>query len=368
MLPELSPDPEPELDQIRADLAEMRTQLTGFADRVGRAFETLAERDRQIVGGMNARVREHGELIARETARIVEATVSYVQEGLAAIGQLSGTIQARVETISTGAEIEARVREAIDEQAGYLLEHLQLMHDRIGLEARDEVARSEATEAHLHEALMGLSKLTRSDAEAVRDRIASTANALGDRIATTENELREGITRITAEQNLWFASALDAQEERSMQVLSAIGSVLEELPSKITFSEEIVGDLRAIIDEAVDEKIRALARMVRSDNERLGMQLVAEQEASKQVLRAMKELQAGVTEAVEQRLDLMAEGIQTSHEKLSSRVDRMARKVGERYDDNLKVVIDRMGDAMHALASLGHGENPGEAQDRLELD
>jgi hypothetical protein len=344
MLPEPSPDPE--LDQIRAELAEMRAQLSGFAERVGRAFDTLAERDRRIVDGMNARVREHGELISQETGRIAGAMQSYVQAGVAAIGQLSGTIEAQVETISTGAGIEARVRAAIDEQAGYLLEHLQLMHDRIGLEARDELARTEAIEAHLHEMLMGLARLMRSDSEAIRDRMVRT----------------------TAEQNLWFASALDAQEERSMQVLSAIGSVLEELPNRITVSEEIVGDLRAIVEEAVDEKVRALARMVRSDNERLGEQLVAEQEASKQVLRAMKEMQAGVTEAVEQRLDLMAESIQSSHEKLSARVDRMARKVGERHDDDLKVVIDRMGDAMHALASLGRGESPSERQDRLELD
>jgi hypothetical protein len=361
MLPEPSPTPSAsELDQIRTELSDMRAQLAEFADRVGRAFGTLAERDRRIVDGMNARVREHGELITQETARIAGAMESYVQEGVAAIGQLSGTIQAQVETISTGAGIEAKVREAIDQQAAYLLEHLQLMHDRIGLEARDEVARSEAVEAHLYEGLRGLAKLVRSDSEALRDRMA-----------TTESELGERMVRTAAEQNLWFASALDGQEERNMQVLSAIGSALDELPRRITVSEEIA-EVEKVIDLAVEEKIRALARLIRSDNERLGNQLGADQEASKQVLRAVKEVQANlpaeVMQGVEGRLDAMAESIRASHEKLSARVDRMAAKVGERYDDDLKVVIDRMGDAMHALASLGRGDNPSHGSDRLDLD
>jgi hypothetical protein len=45
----------------------------------------------------------------------------------------------------------------------------------------------------------------------------------------------------------------------------------------------------------------------------------------------------------------------------------MAEKLGERYDSDIKVVVDRMGDAMHALASLGRPEDaPGPT--RIELE
>jgi hypothetical protein len=35
----------------------------------------------------------------------------------------------------------------------------------------------------------------------------------------------------------------------------------------------------------------------------------------------------------------------------------MAEKIGERQDSDIQIVIDRMGDAMHALASLGRGSD-----------
>jgi hypothetical protein len=38
---------------------------------------------------------------------------------------------------------------------------------------------------------------------------------------------------------------------------------------------------------------------------------------------------------------------------LLSRLDRMAERVGEQPGDEIQIVLDRMGDAMHALASLG---------------
>jgi len=108
---------------------------------------------------------------------------------------------------------------------------------------------------------------------------------------------------------------------------------------------------------AFDARIAGLAKMVRSDNESLARQIVADQASSKQALRAMKELQASlpaeVIETVQRRMDDLAESVAKSQEMLAQRIDRMASKIGERYDNDIQIVIDRMGDAMHALASLG---------------
>jgi hypothetical protein len=90
----------------------------------------------------------------------------------------------------------------------------------------------------------------------------------------------------------------------------------------------------------------------------------------------MKELQANLpTEVigmVEQRFASLAESIERSNEMLAKRIDRMGAAIGERYDNDIQVVIDRMGDAMHALASLGR---PGAqasatraAEPRIELE
>ena len=77
----------------------------------------------------------------------------------------------------------------------------------------------------------------------------------------------------------------------------------------------------------------------------------------------MKELQASlpveVIQMVEQRFASLAESIERSNEMLAHRIDRMAESLGQRQNDDIQIVIDRMGDAMHALASLGKGDERG---------
>jgi hypothetical protein len=49
---------------------------------------------------------------------------------------------------------------------------------------------------------------------------------------------------------------------------------------------------------------------------------------------------------------------------LERKVDEMAARIGKRQDNEIQIVIDRMGDAMHALASLGRPQR----EDRIELE
>jgi hypothetical protein len=74
---------------------------------------------------------------------------------------------------------------------------------------------------------------------------------------------------------------------------------------------------------------------------------------------------------VEQRFASLAESIERSNEMLSKRIDKMAEKIGDRYDNDIQVVVDRMGDAMHALANVGRtgaAPSPRGAEPRLELE
>jgi DNA anti-recombination protein RmuC len=155
-------------------------------------------------------------------------------------------------------------------------------------------------------------------------------------------------------------------------VLAGIRGAVERME---VASEDIAvtqGRTEEAIAHQVDARIAALAKMVRSDNQSLGRQIVADQEASKQALRAMKELQANlpaeVIETIQRRMDDLAESVAKSQEMLAQRIDRMAGKLGDRYDNDIQIVVERMGDAMHALASLGRAPGNGGGSEPIDLE
>jgi hypothetical protein len=148
----------------------------------------------------------------------------------------------------------------------------------------------------------------------------------------------------------------------SQKLHTEMTSQTQELRREIAELGSAVGEQAA---QALDAKMVGLARLVRSDNERLAEQIVSDQEVSKQALRAMKELQASLPveliDSVARRMETLAGSMQRSNEMLAMRVDRMAETIGERQDNDIQIVIDRMGDAMHALASLGRASGAGGA-------
>jgi DNA anti-recombination protein RmuC len=147
------------------------------------------------------------------------------------------------------------------------------------------------------------------------------------------------------------------------------------MASAVRDATEAIGESQAMTEDTltrtVETRVAALAKMVRSDNEMLARQIVADQEASKQALRVMKELQASlpadVVDTIQRRMDDLAESVAKSQEMLAQRIDRMAAKIGERQENDIQVVIDRMGDAMHALASLGRTQSNAR-NDRIDLE
>jgi ABC-type transporter Mla subunit MlaD len=418
------------------DAAALRAQLTEVTRQVGEALGTLAERDQAVVDAVRTRVREHGELITQETTRIAHAMEGYVQHGVEAIGQLAGAMEAQVQAFGTREEeITGRVAQAVEQQMTLLGEQLQLMyerlaidttaiteyvtsfaergdehtravgdylhllHDRVDVVTRDAVAELNHT---LEERVMGLARLVRSDAEALRAEIASAGEA---RDEVVRSRIDEAITRIESHGDErsrtidgQMDQALGAMDRNMIRMTDVVESHLERLEQTVADRaaravevslgerfDDVLARLHAAtgtleghrdemsssVDESLDERMGSLARLIRSDNETLAQQIVADQEASKQALRAMKELQANlpaeVIEMVEQRFASLAESIERSNEFLTTRIDRMAEKLGERYDSDIKVVVDRMGDAMHALASLGRPEDAAEAP-RIELE
>ncbi len=465
---------------------DIRQRLDDVTRQIALAFETLAERDRAITESVQRQVRDHGELVATETARISQAMESYVQQGVQAMGQLAGRVDSQTSTLSSREQdIDARIglaaetqlealeeklrtisdriaadvttmNEAMshmldttDERNRSLGEFLELMHDRVGMETRDVLMAIEAMEdraaATAHDAamrsarevtrmletrVMNLAELVRSDSTALREELVRSAAAQDERVAQVLEERLDRVSESLTSATGWMAEeivrrirdesmqtirtslddalaamdrnmirisdALEGQIDRMARTVGeaasqaagsgadiAIRSRFDDVVARLHESVTAVDRASDMIARsstqteetvmtAMDARIAGLAKMVRSDNESLARQIVADQEASKQALRAMKELQASlpadVIETVQRRMDDLAESVAKSQEMLAQRIDRMAAKIGERYDNDIQIVIDRMGDAMHALAGLGRTpETGGGNGDRIDL-
>ena len=431
--------------QIRAQLDEVSRQVAG-------AFQMLADRDQEIVETLQVRIREHGDLITQETARISHAMESYVQQGVEAMGRLAGSADSTMQAMSAhDDESEERALRSVDQQIAELAEQLQLLYDRtgiamtslhesvsflgdrMGVEARERLEEmSHAFETRV----LGLANLVRSDSETLRREMVRTAEAHDERIArmlderlalvtdtlagsvartiqTTFDESMSALSERTDEQTRLIdtrtgeaMSAIDRNLNRMVAALDdhferlgtgvseraataaelAIGARFDDVLARLHEAASVIeregAQTRGAIDatrehmeetrSALDTRFAALAKLVRSDSETLAGQIVADQAVTKQALRAMKELQASLPsemiQMVEERFGSLAESIERSNEMLAARIDRMADTIGQRQNDDIQVVIDRMGDAMHALASLGKSGTPEGSESRIEID
>ena len=398
--------------RISDDASALRAQLAEVTEQVAAALGQLADRDQAIVDAVRTRIREHGELITQETARISGAMEGYVQHGVQAIGQLAGSMQGQVDVIADrDRELEERVTKLFSEQMRLLAEQLQLMYERMAIdttslgeqithmgERTEERTRSIGEYLHLlndrigvasresagevsrvvDARVMGLARMVRSDAEALRAELARVAAEQEATIAGTLEERETAVARMLDDRFAYVsdtvAEAVAARSEETGARLEARWDEQARLvEARMSESSTELRDQLSSMTDALDGKITGLARLIRSDNETLAQQLVADQEASKQALRATKELQAAlpneVIEMVEQRFASLAESIERSNEMLAKRIDRMAETIGARHETDIQVVVDRMGDAMHALASLGRPPGGVETSDpRIELD
>jgi uncharacterized phage infection (PIP) family protein YhgE len=465
-----------------AGVSQIRTELSEITRQVAAAFEALAERDRAIVETVQAQIAGHGQLIAQETARISQAMEAYVQHGVEAMGQLAGSTDTQVHSITArDEEITQRVNAAIDRRMAALGEQLQLVYDRMGsgttslheeltfLSERIGVDARETVEAIGHMVdvrARGVAQLVRSDSEALRGELVRSAEAHDRSLALVLDErlgrVTDAVTRVTASMSGEVASRvrdevsdairlrldeavarLETRAEDQSRVIDArmnevvtaidrnvvrlsdsmegqlermgklageraaaaanlaIGTRFDEVAGRLQDATTAIerahsesrstaernatqmAELRRGMEErqmslgrelgqTMDTRIAALAKLVRSDNEMLAAQIAADQEASKQALRMMKELQASMPAEligmVEERFASLAESIERSNEMLAARIDRMAEKIGRQQNDEIQVVIDRMGDAMHALASLGKPGASPSAQPHIELE
>lgn len=388
------------VDAVRTRVREHGELITQETTRIAHAMEGYVQHGveaiGQLAGAMEAQVQSFGTREEEITGRVGQA----VEQQMTLLGEQLQLMYERLAIDTTSiTEYVTSFAERGDEHTRAVGEYLHLLHDRVDVVTRDAVAELNHT---LEERVMGLARLVRSDAEVLRAEFATAGEAHDE---VVRSQIDEAITRLETHGDErsrtidgQMDQALGAMDRNMIRMTDVVESHLERLEQTVAeraaravevslgerFDDVLArlhaatgtleghrGEMSRSVGESVDERMGALARLVRSDNETLAQQIVADQEASKQALRAMKELQANlpaeVVEMVEQRFASLAESIERSNEFLTTRIDRMAEKLGERYDSDIKVVVDRMGDAMHALASLGRPEDAPEAT-RIELE
>lgn len=413
---------------------EIVMQETG---RIAEAVQTYVEQGVSAIGHLAGRVETQADTFASHDQVIADRLNGVVEDQMSRLGEQLQLLYDRmaIETTSLTAAI-GNLTERDEDRVRYLTEHLQLMHDRIGMEARDVVQAIERLDARTQEQLagtqeqmagvlaglaevqadpgdatraaealnrtlearvMGLAQLVRSDSEALREELVRTTEATREELVRSAAAQDESVARHMDESlgrvsqaltsaTRWMVEELTRRtRDESLRVIQGrLDEAVLEIDTTLEgLTETLVGTREELADgvaEKLDARIAALAKMIRSDNLALAerIEIAADQDASKQALRAVKELQANlpaeildivdrrmvqISEQIHRDVQASTESIARVGDLLERKVDEAAIRMSERYDTDIQGVIERMGDAMHALASLGR-----EKPDRINLE
>src|SRR5439155_24005699 len=171
-----------------------------------------------------------------------------------------------------------------------------------------------------------------------------TGRSLGERLEAMDRRIEAGLTSLE-----------ESFAERS-------GAAMEAALS--TAKSEIIDATKG----AIDERIAQLAMMIRSDNRALAerLEVVEQQAAAKEAIRAVNELAAAlpgeINNALDERLALIGDLIRRETRSycdvvikatgaLADRIDRTAERIGDRFDREVETVVDQIGGTMATIAT-----------------
>lgn len=401
----------------------VQSQLEMVERHIAETFAHIEQRERTLQDTILRQVRDHGALIARETGQLVESMQEYVQGGAEAVGQLAQRMEEHAALfLSADHDVTTRVRGIVEEQTGELTQQLDHVRETVGLHGREQDQLRARLEGMIDSRVKALGQLIRSDSEALRQVIEQREEMLRDATVAAIDEKMAGFERLTSErladlertmqdQVMLLSTATSASVERTMEKMTeTIGSMegidellaesqgaaqerlatqlgeaqdrlAEQFANTQTLLAEHVAETQSRLGEKleahVDDRMTAIARLIRSDNQILADRVFAAGEAAhpapddevmRQLLRSVKELQAGlasdvlgsvdrrfqaVSDQLHEESQSQAESMLKIAEMLSDRIDRLSAKVDEGGGGDLQIVIDRMSDAIQAMSIVG---------------
>ena len=358
-------------ETVEQQISQLGEQLQLLYDRTGIAMTSLHESVTYLGDRMGAETRER----LAEMNRAFEARVI----GLANLVR-SDAEALRGEMVRTAAEHDEVVARTLDERLASVTDRItetisESMRSRFEESMAELAARSDEQtrllEARADEQTRLIDERTGEAVSAIDRNVVRMVDTLEehfDRLGQSVGQRAGSAAELAI--GARFDDVLARMHETASRIEdenSQTRGAIAEARDAITQTQDVMAGSRA----AFEQGVTALAKLMRSDSESLARQILADQDVSKQTLRAMKELQASlpteVIRMVEERFGSVAESIERSNEMLASRIDRMADRLGQKQNDDIQVVIDRMGDAMHALASLGKGEAGSPSSPRIEI-
>ncbi len=348
----------------------VRNQLEQVERHIAETFKNLDERDRTLTEAILKQVQEHGEMVARETSRVVEAMQGYVQGGAEAVGRLAQRVEDHAESFATqDGDLTANVGATVREEVQAIGQRLDLMSEGMGIHTRDETAIKVAMERFIDARVRGLAELIRSDSQALRRMIE-------EKTAEQEHLLRETVE----ERMILVGEALVSKtaEAAEMAIASSLGETVERMNvsvGSIDGIDTMLAEQQQAFEERmrthVDDRVTAIAKLVRSDNQALAARFATagagndDAELLRQTLRSLKELHAGlandVLSSVDRRFQAMsdqlhkesqstAEAMLNVAERLSDKIERVSVIVDEGYGNDVQIVVDRMSEAIQAMS------------------
>ncbi len=330
---------------MEAQVEKVRQASREVAGDLARTFENR-------VYGLAELVRSDSEVLRRQ---LRDAAAAQSEE-------MATALDTRLGRVSEA--LTAATRWTVEEITGRIGRNFEEMTSRISTEFAETTRRSnEENSRALHGRLDEV--VTSIDRNMVRlaDTLDSELDRLGQAVGQRAAQAAE--------------AAIEGRFDRTLERLNATIESVGRIGEQVERLERVTED---VMNRNLDDRIGALARMIRSDNRILAerMQTAADQEPAKQALRAVKELQASMpadmvevmdrrfaalTEQLHRDTQAMAESVAKAGEVIGQKVDRIAAQISQRSDSDMQMVIERMGDAMHALASLGKQDQP-----RIELE
>jgi hypothetical protein len=367
-------------------VGQLRAQLDEVTRQVATAFRTLAERDQAIVETVQGQIREHGELITRETTRISEAMEAYVQQGVRAMGQLAGSADSSVEEFAhREEEISNRVRELVDRQMSELGEQLQLLYDRTAIAATSlhelvsalgdrMTIESREAEGQTREAV---ASAAREQGEETRDAVVTATRQQGDEtreaVVTAAREqgeaTREAVVTATREQGEATREAVgSATREQGEATREAVGSATREQGEATR--ETVFDAARAAataINRTIEQRVTGLAQLVRSDSEAIRDELVRRTAEVDERVAAM--LDERLTAATDRTLEVIDRNMIRMVDSLETHFERLGGQVGERAATSIDLAIGgRFDDVLARLHESASVIERGGSEVRTVLD
>jgi hypothetical protein len=353
---------------------EVSAQISALEDHLARAFQQLAKRDQELVGAIEARIHEETVRVASETHQKVEALEQVVRDSAELVASTPTAAPAQVVSTEGMTFDNSEIIEAFEERVVRLAALVRSDSTRIaemvqqqGAEMKREMAQtldqrlgrvselvSATTMSAVAEVARGVpeqaAEMLKAQMEGINASIDNNFVELADLNETEMHRMGRYISERTAELiDATIADRMSAAVERINSAANAIQA------GSGGMGEAASEDIAAI----VDERVTALAKMIRSDNQTMAeiVNVAAEQQAAKQANRAVKELAATlpaqISELVERRFAELEDKLHGETQSTMVAVAKVADVMSSRMDDvenrytaGVERAAERLGDAV----------------------